>query len=71
MGKGHIRITSLLASTTATLVDSASLHFSVDYEQMKHISIDEVVSSEVLSVGEHLWRIDLHKKDKMLNFYIE
>ncbi|XP_073359936.1 BTB/POZ and MATH domain-containing protein 3-like [Aegilops tauschii subsp. strangulata] len=64
--KGSTRIQVLPASTTTTPVDSASLHFKVNYEQVKHLAIDEVVSSEVVSVGQHLWRIDSYPRGPVL-----
>ncbi|XP_037474894.1 BTB/POZ and MATH domain-containing protein 1-like [Triticum dicoccoides] len=75
MSKGITRTPVLPASTTTTCVDSASIHFRVDYEQVKNLGIDEVVCSELLTVGQHLWRIDCYprgpvgySKDDMGNY---
>ncbi|XP_044436900.1 BTB/POZ and MATH domain-containing protein 1-like [Triticum aestivum] len=75
MSKGISRTPVLPASTTTTSVDSASLHFRVDYEQVKHLGIDDVVCSELFTVGQHQWRIDCYprgpvgySKDDMGNY---
>ena len=60
VSKGISRTPVLPASTTTTSVDSASLHFRVDYEQVKHLSMDEVVSSDVVSDGQHVWRTNCY-----------
>ena len=43
-------------------MDSASLHFRVDYEQVKHLGIDELICSELITVGQHKWRIDCYPR---------
>ncbi|XBJ06987.1 hypothetical protein VPH35_012568 [Triticum aestivum] len=56
-------------------MDSASLHFRVDYEQVKHLGIDELICSELVTIGQHQWRIDCYlrgpvgySKDDMRNY---
>ncbi|KQJ99130.1 BTB/POZ and MATH domain-containing protein 1 [Brachypodium distachyon] len=41
-----------------TVVSSAAVQFSVDYEQAKQLPIGKAVYSEVVSTGAHLWRIE-------------
>ncbi|XP_073362724.1 BTB/POZ and MATH domain-containing protein 2-like [Aegilops tauschii subsp. strangulata] len=43
-------------------MDSAVLQFRLDYEQVKRLSVDDVVCSEAVSVGQHLWRIDCYPR---------
>ncbi|KAF6993071.1 hypothetical protein CFC21_010011 [Triticum aestivum] len=43
-------------------MDSAVLQFRLDYEQIKHLSVNQVISSDVVSVGQHMWRIDCYPR---------
>lgn len=52
------------AKTTAgpeartTVVSSAAVQFSVDYQQARQLPIGKAVYSDVVSAGAHLWRIE-------------
>nr|XP_020167359.3 BTB/POZ and MATH domain-containing protein 2-like [Aegilops tauschii subsp. strangulata] len=60
--KGGTTTEPTAACTTTTPMDSAVLQFRLDYEQVKRLSVDDVVCSEAVSVGQHLWRIDCYPR---------
>ncbi|XP_048544801.1 BTB/POZ and MATH domain-containing protein 3-like [Triticum urartu] len=54
------RTTGLVARTT--VVDSASLEFTVNYEQTKHLAIGKSVHSDYISAGGHDWKIHCYPR---------